>query len=335
MKTPREPALSDLPSTIPIFPLTGALLLPRGRMPLNIFEPRYLAMIDHALASTDRLVGMIQPREPDSEGMTRDGVAPPPTALYPTGCAGRVVNFTETRDRRYIITLRGACRFNLVEELDAPKGYRRARVDFAAWQGDLVRDEAAENAIDRARLLKSLRGYFSTQKLQVDWEAVSETPNYRLVTMLAMPVRAPSAIPEADSIYEVFDEVPPRPPAIAAMESTVRISCRCSTSPSAPSKSASAARPVTVPRVSKKSLSSSEKTARPAATAPMAPNAPNRSTWNNGEGLTKPMTDSGTLGMFKPHPVGFSSPGAAGSVLAPPMPKVVSSTTAKSGRAHV
>lgn len=209
MKNPREPTLSELPAALPIFPLTGALLLPRGRMPLNIFEPRYLAMIDDALASTDRLIGMIQPREPDSEGMTRDGAAPPPTALYPTGCAGRVVNFTETRDRRYLVTLRGVCRFNVVEELDAPQGYRRAKPDFAAWQGDLGRDEAAENAIDRARLLKSLRTYFTMQKLQVDWEAVTETPNYRLVTMLAMMCpfapQEKQALMESRSFTDRFD----------------------------------------------------------------------------------------------------------------------------------
>src|SRR3954466_11517352 len=99
--------LEDLPETIPVFPLTGALLLPRGRLPLNIFEPRYLAMIEDALAARDRIIGMIQPREPGAEGMTKAGVVPPPPALYPTGCAGRLTSFTETEDGRYHIALAG------------------------------------------------------------------------------------------------------------------------------------------------------------------------------------------------------------------------------------
>jgi hypothetical protein len=180
--------LEDLPKTIPVFPLTGALLLPGGHLPLNIFEPRYLAMVDDALASRDRLIGMIQPREPGSEGMTRGGVTPPPPPLYTTGCAGRLTSFRETDDGRYLIALDGICRFDIAEELPTPRGYRRVMPDFRRWRGDLAPDAAGATvpAFDRDRLVRGLRAYFAARNIATDWDTVSETPDERLVTTLAM-----------------------------------------------------------------------------------------------------------------------------------------------------
>jgi Lon protease-like protein len=180
--------VGDLPQTIPVFPLTGVLLLPRGKLPLNIFEPRYLAMIDDALAARDRLIGMIQPREPGTEGMTRGGIVPPPPPLYQTGCAGRITSFSEAEDGRYLITLSGICRFDLGEELPTPRGYRRVVPSFARWQDDLAAETtgATVGAFDRDRLVRGLRAYFAARNITVDWNAITETPDERLVTMLAM-----------------------------------------------------------------------------------------------------------------------------------------------------
>jgi len=180
--------IGDLPQTLPVFPLTGVLLLPRGKLPLNIFEPRYLAMIEDTLASRDRLIGMVQPREPGSEGMTRGGVVPPAPALYQTGCAGRITSFSETEDGRYLITLSGICRFDLGEELATPRGYRRIVPSFARWQDDLAAETAGATvgAFDRDRLVRSLRAYFTARSITVDWNAITETPDERLVTTLAM-----------------------------------------------------------------------------------------------------------------------------------------------------
>lgn len=192
--------LADLPQTLPLFPLTGALLLPDGRLPLNVFEPRYLALIDDALAARDRLIGMIQPREPGSEGMTRGGVVPPPTPLYSTGCAGRISSFSESGDGRYLITLTGVCRFNIVEELASTRGYRRVVPDFAPWQADLEPRSQARGTIDRDRLIQPLRVYFAAQNVTTDWDVVAQTPDDRLVTTLAM--NCPFAPQEKQALLE-------------------------------------------------------------------------------------------------------------------------------------
>jgi hypothetical protein len=177
--------LADLPKTIPVFPLTGALLLPGGRLPLNIFEPRYLAMIEDALAARDRIIGMIQPREPGGEGMTRDNVVPPPPTLYPTGCAGRIVSFNETADGRFLIELAGICRFDVADELPTVRGYRRAAASFERWQGDLA-PPTGHATVDRERLLHELKAYLTARNISADWSAITDTPDDRLVTTLAM-----------------------------------------------------------------------------------------------------------------------------------------------------
>jgi hypothetical protein len=163
-----------LPPVIPIFPLTGVLLLPRGRLPLNIFEPRYLAMVSDALAHP-RLIGMVQPRE--GQGDAGD----PP--VYTIGCAGRITAFGELDDGRYEITLAGLARFAIVEELAQVKGYRPVRVDWSRFRGDL---ESASGGVDRDRLLAALKPYLKRHKVKTDWDAIAKTPDERLVTSLAM-----------------------------------------------------------------------------------------------------------------------------------------------------
>lgn len=172
----RAMTLADLPKTIPVFPLPGVLLLPRGRLPLNIFEPRYLAMTEDALGAGDRLIGMIQPTEPEQPGR--------PPALYSIGCAGRISSFSETEDGRYLITLTGACRFTVAEEVATMRGYRRVVPDFSRWERDLAAEESG--SIARERLLAALKGYFARNGMAADWSTIESSPDERLVTTLAM-----------------------------------------------------------------------------------------------------------------------------------------------------
>jgi Lon protease-like protein len=174
-----EPAYDELPAVLPIFPLPGVLLLPGGRLPLNIFEPRYLAMTRAALAGA-RLIGMLQPR-PD-----QGGVEPGSARPYPVGCAGRLVAFSETEDGRYLITLAGLIRFRVAAELPgAAEGFRLVRPDFAPFRDDLEGGEAALR-LDRPRLLAALKRYFERQGMTADWDSVEKAADERLVTSLAM-----------------------------------------------------------------------------------------------------------------------------------------------------
>ena len=173
---PFFPSFDELSQTLPIFPLTGVLLLPRGQLPLNIFEPRYIAMIDDALSS-DRLIGMIQP----VDGAT-NGSAPP---VYSTGCAGRITTFDETDDGRYLITLTGLCRFHLEEELATMRGYRRVKTDWSPFRIDMAPAED-DLDFDRQRLHQALSTYFQRQGISANWDAIDCTPDDRLVTSLAM-----------------------------------------------------------------------------------------------------------------------------------------------------
>jgi Lon protease-like protein len=196
---PFTPSFEQLPEAMPVFPLPGALLLPRGHMPLNIFEPRYLAMTAHALGQPHRTIGMIQPR---SEGSTMKGTPD----LFETGCAGRITSFAETDDGRFLITLTGVCRFHIAEELPAdPTGFRLVRPDFSAYRTDLD-PVAGQGRIDRDRLRTVLETYFDQNKIRACWETIAETDDETLVTSLAMacafqPMEK-QALLESDNLYD-------------------------------------------------------------------------------------------------------------------------------------
>ena len=172
----RGPA--DLPQVIPVFPLPGALLLPRGQMPLNIFEPRYLAMIDDAMADRHRLIGMIQP------DTAHPGPEDKPN-LYKIGCAGRITQLAETGDGRYLVELTGVARFRIVDEPSVLTPYRQCGVDFRAFADDFVARKG-EQAVDRDALLKALSSFLKANKLNADWEGIEKAPNEALVNALAM-----------------------------------------------------------------------------------------------------------------------------------------------------
>ena len=177
-----DPGFADLPQSMPIFPLTGALLVPGGRMPLNIFEPRYLAMVRHALAQPDRLIGMVQPRQRGIERKLDPAAKPEVEAV---GCAGRLIGFEETDDGRYQITLSGLIRFRIAEELPAsPSGFRLVRPDFAAYASDLAQEDFQLRG--RARFVATLKGYFETRNASVDWKAIDAMSDRQLVISLAM-----------------------------------------------------------------------------------------------------------------------------------------------------
>lgn len=169
-----DPAFEDLPEEIPIFPLTGVLLLPGGKLPLNIFEPRYLNMTSTALAG-DRMIGMIQPTG-DNEGAQPE--------VYRTGCAGRLTSFSETEDGRYLITLSGYLRFDIKQELPLRDGFRTVVPDWTPYREDLAEDDSKR--IDRDRMLRALKGYFAANQVDANWDAIKDTPTDRLVNALAM-----------------------------------------------------------------------------------------------------------------------------------------------------
>ncbi|CAH1658030.1 Lon N-terminal domain-containing protein [Chelatococcus asaccharovorans] len=165
----------DCPAVVPLFPLAGALLLPRGQLPLNIFEPRYVAMIDEAIA-THRVIGMIQPDDEEEAAIPR---------LYPVGCAGRITQFAEAGDGRYVISLTGVSRFRVVEELTVATPYRQARVDYEPFKVDFE-PRAGEAETDRAGVIRTLREFAEANDLKVDWKGINEAPNEALVNALSM-----------------------------------------------------------------------------------------------------------------------------------------------------
>ncbi len=172
-----NPTQADLPSEFPIFPLSGALLLPHGRLPLNIFEPRYLAMVEDSLAA-GRMFGMIQPN-------TNAPRAPNGPSLYQIGCLGRLSQFAETDDGRYIITLTGVSRFRVIDELPIRHGYRRVTADFAPFKADLS-PASTSMGVKRGELLSALRPFFTLHDIDANWEAIERMPEAMLVTTLAM-----------------------------------------------------------------------------------------------------------------------------------------------------
>ena len=168
--------LEDLPTEFAVFPLPGALLLPQGRLPLNIFEPRYLRMIDDALSS-GRVIGMLQPDTSRAE-------TPSGPALFRVGCLGRLSSFSETDDGRYLITLTGVIRYTVQVELEVHRGYRRVRGDLSRYRADLA--EPVVDEIDRDGLIEALRAYFAAQGFDANWESIGEMPDATLVSTLAM-----------------------------------------------------------------------------------------------------------------------------------------------------
>lgn len=168
-------AIDELPRTLPLFPLTGVLLLPRGQLPLNVFEPRYLAMVDTALAGP-RLIGMIQPTEHESTQ------AKPP--LSAAGCMGRITAFAETDDGRYLITLTGICRFRMTRELDVMTPYRQAQADYGPYGNDLIAADDAE--IPREQVMTALKHYVKRRQMKADWSSVANAPAETLINALAM-----------------------------------------------------------------------------------------------------------------------------------------------------
>jgi Lon protease-like protein len=201
-RNPFEPSFEQLPETLPIFPLSGVVLLPGGKLPLNIFEPRYLTMIFDALAG-HRMIGMVQPVQPGGyagDGMPTDDGRPP---VHRIGCAGRVVSFSETEDGRLMLALSGVCRFEIVRELDlAQGGYRRVSSVFSAYRGDLDHDDEAVE-LDRERLMAALAAFFRARNLSTDWDAVKQAANANLVTSLSMML--PFGPAEKQALLEAAD----------------------------------------------------------------------------------------------------------------------------------
>ena len=172
-------SLSDLPGEIPVFPLTGAMLLPRAHLPLNIFEPRYLAMVDHALAA-DRVVGIVQPRFDDPGNRNRST-----PELCDVGGLGRLVSFQETGDGRYLISLEGISRFRIVEEVQTTTPFRLCRVAFDEFLSDLDAG-CGEREVDRAAVIRVFKDFLAANDLEADWKSVGGASNETLVNTLAM-----------------------------------------------------------------------------------------------------------------------------------------------------
>ena len=184
----------DLPDAIPVFPLTGALLLPRGQMPLNIFEPRYVEMVDAALRGP-RLIGMIQPEHDQEPGATVP-------SLYRVGCVGRLVQFAETGDGRYLISLAGISRFAIVEELSVPTPYRQCRISAVPFTTDF-KPRLGEGEVDRKAVLAALLKFTEATGLKMDWDGVEKAPNEALVNALSM--MAPFGSREKQALLEAAD----------------------------------------------------------------------------------------------------------------------------------
>ncbi|MCI0467604.1 MAG: LON peptidase substrate-binding domain-containing protein [Beijerinckiaceae bacterium] len=186
--------LDELPLVFPVFPLAGVLLLPRGELPLNVFEPRYLAMVDDALKG-ERVIGMIQP-DPES----------PATAAVPAlaaiGCAGRITQFAESGDGRYLITLTGIARFKIEEEIASLTPYRQCRCNFEPFLIDF-KPRAGEDLVDREGVLRTLREFAETNHLQIDWNSIHNAPNEALVNALSM--MSPCSPREKQALLEAQD----------------------------------------------------------------------------------------------------------------------------------
>ena len=172
MRSPFLQRLPDLPDVLPMFPLSGAVVLPGVQLPLNIFEPRYIAMVQAALAS-DHMIGMVQPR-----GQTSDEQQ----ATHRVGCAGRITSYSETNDGRIILVLTGLCRFTILEELPMQEGFRRVKPDWQAFALDLEDDEAS--VAERDQFMGSLRAFCDQRSVEIPWDDISKMADADLVNLL-------------------------------------------------------------------------------------------------------------------------------------------------------
>jgi Lon protease-like protein len=186
---------ADLPEIIPVFPLPGALLLPRGQLPLNIFEPRYLAMVDDSFRDGHRLIGMIQP-DPGHPGPEDK------PALFKVGCVGRITQIAESGDGRYLLQLTGIVRFRVEEELNVATAYRQCRVTYIPFVDDFTARKGEEQ-VDRKSLLEALQAFLKANNLKTDWEGIENAPNEALVNALAM--MSPYGVPEKQALLEAPD----------------------------------------------------------------------------------------------------------------------------------
>jgi Lon protease-like protein len=184
----------DIPEVIPVFPLPRALLLPRAELPLNIFEPRYLQMIEDVIKG-DRVIGMIQPNEPEENASQ----SPP---LYTIGCVGRLTNFSESGDGRYQVVLTGISRFRVIEELTVTTPYRQCKVDYRLFAEDLVQG-LGEDEVDRESLLKTLANYLAANSIEADWSGITQAPTEALVNGLCL--MSPFGVREKQALLEAQD----------------------------------------------------------------------------------------------------------------------------------
>lgn len=191
-------SIEDLPPVIPVFPLAGVLLLPRTQLPLNIFEPRYLDMVDDALAG-GRIIGMIQPRDEEAADAVGDSEKAP--RLASVGCAGRITSYNETDDGRLFITLSGISRFRVAKELGVATAYRQCEVDWSLYADDLVAGFGQDD-VSRPRLLELLGEYLKVNGLQMDWRAIHASSNEALVNSLS--VVSPFGLREKQALLEAL-----------------------------------------------------------------------------------------------------------------------------------
>jgi Lon protease-like protein len=191
---------ADLPEIIPVFPLAGALLLPRGQLPLNIFEPRYLEMVDDSLRDGHRLIGMIQP-DPSHPAVAHPGADDKP-ALFKVGCVGRITQLAESGDGRYLLQLTGVARFRVEEELKVATAYRQCRVSYVPFADDFIARKGEEE-VDRKAVLAALTAFLKANNLKTDWQGVETAPNEALVNALAM--MSPYGAAEKQALLEAPD----------------------------------------------------------------------------------------------------------------------------------
>jgi Lon protease-like protein len=187
-----------MPKRLVVFPLRGAIVLPRASLTLNVFEPRYLALVDHALAG-DRLIGVVQP---EADAGTAESPQGKSFALRRVGCAGRITAFTENEDGRVVVTLGGVARFALAGDVDTNDPFRICRVDFSPYAKDFLSGHGEED-VDRPRLIATLRSYLIANNLNADWERINSASTERLVNTLA--ILSPYGPEEKQALLEATD----------------------------------------------------------------------------------------------------------------------------------